>query len=656
VTQDLPGEQDLTDAEARVWRAVQTGEIVDLRSGDAEVDRPERGDEWEARRTVRAEILSQLLIGSGDAPRAHPKGVRLRGARISGQLDLEVATLRCPLALLDCCVEEVVILADATAPAVRLSGSRLPGLQARHLVTHGDLRLDGGVTATGEVRLFRAHIGGILDCRGSTFVNESGRALTADGLTVNGGVFLREGFAARGEVGLVSARISGVLDCSGGRFSNDSGPALSADGLTVDGDMFLGERFEARGEVRMMRAHVSGQLGCSGTFANPSGRALTADGLTVGGDMFCREGFEARGEVRMMGAHISGQLDCSGGTFANPRGRALTADGLAVDRGMFCRERFEAQGEVRLVRAHITRQLDCSGGTFANESGSAPALNADGLTVGGDMFCREGFEARGEVRLLGAHISGQLDCTGGSFANGSGHALDLEGATVTGSLYLQPAMLNGGIDLTNAQVRAYVDDRRTWPQILLLEGFTYSSIKAFPWITVKDRLAWLGRNARGFSPQPYDQLASVYRRAGREGDARRVAIARRRRRRLDLRLVSRVVDCLADLTVGYGYSIWRIWFLGVPFLAALATVIFTIGYPTGFKASKAIETHAEFHPLLYAVDILLPVVNLHERESWAPTGGMAWVVAAFTLVGWVLGTAALLSLTGILKKGESGSS
>jgi hypothetical protein len=49
-----------------------------------------------------------------------------------------------------------------------------------------------------------------------------------------------------------------------------------------------------------------------------------------------------------------------------------------------------------------------------------PALLADGLQVGQDMFLREGFAAtavgeHGAVRLTGARIGGSLLCDGASF-------------------------------------------------------------------------------------------------------------------------------------------------------------------------------------------------------------------------------------------------
>jgi hypothetical protein len=55
---------------------------------------------WTGERTVRAAVLRHLLIE--DEWAVDTKGVRLRGVRIHGHLDLEAATLRCPLSLQSC--------------------------------------------------------------------------------------------------------------------------------------------------------------------------------------------------------------------------------------------------------------------------------------------------------------------------------------------------------------------------------------------------------------------------------------------------------------------------------------------------------------------------------------------------------------------------
>jgi hypothetical protein len=158
-------------------------------------------------------------------------------------------------------------------------------------------------------------------------------------------------------------------------------------------------------------------------------------------------------------------------------------------------------------------------------------------------------------------------------------------------------------------------------------------------------------NEAGFSPQPYEQLATVYRRTGRDDAARKVLIAKQRRRRGQLNRPGRLWNILLYWTVGYGYRTWQagLWLL---LLLTVGTAIFTVSYPSDFRATTAEKVQPAFQPFLYAVDVLLPVLNLHQRDAWTATGPMEWLVAAFTVLGWILGTAAVLSLTGILKRSE----
>ena len=106
---------------------------------------------------------------------------------------------------------------------------------------------------------------------------------------------------------------------------------------------------------------------------------------------------------------------------------------MTVSDDMFCGEKFQAEGEVRLVGAHISAVLELSGAKLANPGGRA--LSADRMTVAGVMLCREGFQAEGEVRLLGAHISGQLNLGGAKLANPGKAALNAEGMTVAGGMF-----------------------------------------------------------------------------------------------------------------------------------------------------------------------------------------------------------------------------
>jgi hypothetical protein len=128
----------------------------------------------------------------------------------------------------------------------------------------------------------------------------------------------------------------------------------------------------------------------------------------------------------------------------------IGADGLSVRGNLFFRDGFTAEGEVRLFNAQIGGNLDCSGGTFKNPlqnqlpESSGRALSADGINVGGGVFLREHFAAEGEVRLLGAQIGGTLDCGASTFRNPperdvtqSGKALSADQIKVEGSVSLR---------------------------------------------------------------------------------------------------------------------------------------------------------------------------------------------------------------------------
>jgi hypothetical protein len=737
-TNPLPEDDGLSTAERQLLDAAVTGALVDLRTGNADLDNPTEATTWSADRTVQARLLADLLTGERALEQGLVRAVKLRGARITGPLDLEARTLLCPLLLHDCQIEQPVNLSEATAPAVRLPGCHLPAFMGRQLRTVGDLVLaygftvsggvhlpgariggelnlnganltnqqgraldaDGltvernmlckdGFTANGEVRLLGAHIvgqlemsgasmtnehgeafngdgltveqdmfcrggftthggfrllgariGGQLDLKGASLANEEGSALDADGLTVTQDMFCGEGFTAHGEVRLPGARIGGQLDMDGASLANDRGMALYADGLTVEQDMACGNGFTARGEVRFLRARI-GVLDMGGaSLANDYGRALYADGLAVGQDMLCSDGFTARGEVRIVGASVGWQLDLSGASLVNDHGPALQAATLTVGQGMFCRETFTARGEVCLLGGRVGGELDLSGASLVNDQGRA--LYADSLTVKQGMYCGKGFTARGEIGLAGAHIGGELDLSGASLNGGGGPALNLYGARVA-TLLLLPGRSEGPVELANAKVGAFHDDPENWPTAVSLRGFVYDTVENTE-LGVRERLRWLARDPGGYSPQVYNQLASAYRRSGQEDAARKVAVAKQWRRRS----AANPLNWLMYATVGYGY---RNWLAGawLAVLVALGTWVFSRAYPAHMIAIRS--RPPAFHAVAYAFDLLLPVISLGQKSAWQPEGSAvlywSW---ALTVAGWVLTTAVVAGLTGVLKR------
>ncbi len=509
---------ELGEAEQALSRAAVTGELVDLRVGSRDGDDPCTGDAWGPERTVRADVLYALLTAESTT-----RAVVLRGARISGAVNLESARLDCPLILEGCRFDGPVNVRDARAETIRLSGCRLPCLHAALLETRGDLNLDR--TSAAIIDLIGARIGG---------------QLSLEGASLSGG--------------------SWPLDLEGATLA-------PFDDVTTDAT----------------------RLRCA---------ALVADGLRVQADMLCRDGFDATGEIRLLGAHIHGQLSLDKASITSERG---------------------------------------------------PALNADRITVEQSVLCRDGFAAVGEVRLVGSRIHGQLSFEGARLRNAQGPALNLQETDVRGSVWLRfGAIPEGTVDLRSARMGALYDSEPTWSSHLYIRGLIYGDLEAAPELSVTGRLRWIARDPAGYAPQPYEQLVEFYRRAGSEGDARRVAIEKQRRRRGTLTPAGKVGSLALGAIVGHGYRAWLagVWLL---VLWGVGSVLFDSAYPQHFTTAKPAGEMHNFQPTLYTLDLLLPIVDLHQHDAWI-ADGPAQLGALLTIAGWVLATAAIAAVTGLIRK------
>jgi hypothetical protein len=232
---------------------------------------------------------------------------------------------------------------------------------------------------------------------------------------------------------------------------------------------------------------------------------------------------------------------------------------------------------------------------------------------------------------------------------------------------MRPAGLQGSINLTYARVGGWYDDKDTWPATVRLEGFVYETIDA-PNVTPRQRLDWLRRNrdADGrtvYLPQPYEQLAAVYRRAGHEGRARTLAIAKQQARRASVRQKDRrppaamgptrwpslAWSFFLRWTIGYGYrpTLALPWLLG---LLAVGWAVFDHAYPTQLRPAKGGAEQPGFHPARYTLDLLLPVANLKQRDAFVPHGAAAWWAFGLSLAGWLLAAVVVAGLGGVFKR------
>jgi hypothetical protein len=287
---------------------------------------------------------------------------------------------------------------------------------------------------------------------------ESEADLTISGVTVTGVISLHW------------ANIQGDLRLTNSRLLPRGGQALAGRDVRVGGTLFMdGPDFYAAGEVCLRSAHVKGDINCRhARFDNPSGRSIDGDHLLVDGEVLLqgyhadtlaashhgtREDFRSDGEVSLQWAQVH-RLRATGGKFASPSGFALHADALHAADGVYLDRGFEATGEVRLVGAQVTGELCCTRGTFSNPSGLA--LNAERIRAD-DVYLDGGFAAAGQVRFTDAQVSRQFNATGGSFRNehAGEYALDADGLLCGGDVFLNEGFhAVGAVSLTGAEIRS----------------------------------------------------------------------------------------------------------------------------------------------------------------------------------------------------------
>ncbi|WP_415942100.1 oxidoreductase [Streptomyces sp. 067-1] len=356
-------------------------------------------------------------------------------------------------------------------------------------------------------------------------------------------------------------------------------------------------------------------------------------------------------------ARVTGGLLLDGAEISAPGGWAVAAGGLVMEGGLTCRGGFVAQGEVRLPGAQLPGGLFMRGARLLSPGPTGVALALDNA-VGSTLDFSGGFVANGTVRLRGARVSDNLTFEGAVLngpRDGRGPSLVaplMQAADVDLTLARPPS---GTVDLRGAQVSSLHDGEHSWPDVVELDGFVYGSVKVDEAGerrealgrrgSVAHRVAWI-RRSPGYSPQPYEQLASWYRKAGHDDDARRVLLARQRHRRRTLPRAARVWGHLLDATVGYGYRPWLagVWLLA---LTSLGTLAFGTHSPVPVKQGEG----APFQPLVYTLDLLIPIGGLGQRTAWYwPDGGLQWLAYLLIAFGWVLTTAVVAGVTRVLQK------
>ena len=172
-------------------------------------------------------------------------------------------------------------------------------------------------------------------------------------------------------------------------------------------------------------------------------RAALIRFLAIGGDVSAPV---HENGIQLIGAYICDDLDLFGCdirhrlklnkcyiakrvTLRDARTRTINLEGSRVDSihgsgvklsgSLTLSGGFLAEGQVRLAGARIIGNLDCTGGKFVEREIEGEvgkfALYCSRARIGGSVYLREAFDAHGEVRFENAVIDGNLDCTEGKF-------------------------------------------------------------------------------------------------------------------------------------------------------------------------------------------------------------------------------------------------
>ena len=265
---------------------------------------PAEGDEACA---IRASLLRLILLGGPDAPRLHEKGLRLRGAWVTGTLDLHGCRVLRDIALADCRFAAPINLQSAAVDTVLLDGSVLPGLIARRLESRGGITLRA-VEIGGTIDMRGARLEGELILDGSSVTKDTDVALDVSYATIRGDLTLR-GCRFRGVVKVSGARLTGDLSLVGALIDGDASVALAADGVTVGGDVVLHET-RIIGEASLIGTRVSGDLRIeSGAFEARGARALTLNRMRIEGALFLRHEAKVDGALGLNGAYAGAIVD-----------------------------------------------------------------------------------------------------------------------------------------------------------------------------------------------------------------------------------------------------------------------------------------------------------------------------------------------------------
>jgi hypothetical protein len=451
------------------------------------------------------------------------------------------------------------------------------------------------------------------------------------------------------EIHIEGAWIEGHLDLEGCRVVR----ALRFNSCKINGAVILLDADLVGLELdrSVVRRVIGDRLRCGSLFLRDGFHATGIGELPA--DRF---GDDLQGTVRLITAHITGDLLCEGGRIVQPSSGAedaaaqaggpeqyaLVCEQAKIDGRVFLcnnfsapgmvRNSFEARGTVSFRGAQIGGILNCGGGTF-DGAGSA-ALDFRWAEIGGGLD------------LDGSRLAGDLICDHAEIGNAlifrNVHGIQLPGQNAEGPM--------GRVSLLGAHAQELSDESASWERTrdICLDGFEYDRIAEVA-NDAGPRIAWLNKQVEAhrqhdFRPQPWEHLIKVLREMGYLGQATAIAIEKQKQlRRAGKTGLPGYLHDAYGLMYGYGYQPLKLasWAVGVALLLALFfwmaaargvmaptdRRIFDDNQFASCKQGRVViwtkcdvlqYKYTVFNPLLYSLELILPIAGLQQTKDWAP--------------------------------------
>ena len=585
-------------------------------------------------RNIRSAFIVEMLTDRDLHDVLPATGIVIAHATFTGPLQLAHHQIDQPLALEFSHFDSTLDLSRlATSTNLSLSGSSGGFVDLRYLHA-GDLWLRA--TRFSEINASNASIGGWL---------------FADHTRV------------RGRLDLTNATISNALDFDNSQIANlrlpgaQIGSILSVKDAVISKSLDMSEATVGRQAVfddstlPEESTFVDLRVGAHLRLPKDAGD-IDLSGSQVDGDLLVL-GSHIK-ELQLARAHIGGQISVASASLTE-----FKASGLTLVK------------DLSVVNSTISKILflenDQVGGSVVFDKDSLPVASAAShLAVNGNFILFHD-TVSGDMHLDNLMVAGDLQVSGDKL-----HALDVTGSKISGDLLLGQVALNSWqgdseFIMRNASVRA-IEDRNgactevsslcdAWPKRLDLTGMTYERLGTSTSAPVQTAHGeaildpaeqteswwhdhWLERQ-KPYSPEPYDELASVLRRLGNDEVADKVMYDRHDEE-MRANWYRKPVLIAQGLVIGYGYDVWRAYWCALAFVLAGVLILKFTGQ--GKKLGLR-------YGITYSFDMLLPLIRLREANyKLEPTGFVQYYFYVHKIAGYVLGAFLLAALTGLTKQ------